>query len=160
MSLVTYKLCFVVLSVFRVTEKTGITRRFVKKLLFLIIILASAQARSSGVDYIGYLDRVKLLTELVVSAKSCENFEMIVDWERFEKIPDQLIADAIRSGVDVEFAQSAIIEGMREKTSNEEFLFKFYVENPEKMEEYVKYWAKKCINFSMNSTTKEFIWIK
>lgn len=53
---------------------------------------------------------------------------MIVDWDKISKIPDRLKADAIREGVDVEMAQSLIINSLREKRDNETFLAQYYNE--------------------------------
>lgn len=53
-----------------------------RKFLVLPMLAVSMQAFSGDVDYLGYADRVNLLTELAISAKSCERTGMIVDWDK------------------------------------------------------------------------------
>lgn len=123
--------------------------------------LTATKSYSEDVDYLSYQDRVNLFTELAVSAKSCESAGMKVNWEDIKKIPDQLIADAIRSGIDVDtFAEPLIVNSIREKRENEDFLVKHYQENPDKMDEFAEHWAKRCHKLATHKLTKKYIQLK
>lgn len=125
-----------------------------------VFCLTGTKSYSGDVDYLGYQDRVNLFAELAISAKSCESAGMKVNWEDMEKISDQLIADAIRSGIDVTFAESLIVSSLREKRKNEDFLLKHYQENSGKINEFTEHWGKRCYKLATNKLTKKYIQFK
>ncbi|MFM2481962.1 hypothetical protein [Celerinatantimonas sp. YJH-8] len=131
-----------------------------EKLIALIMLVLSIQAFSDEVDSPDYTERVNLLTELAVSVKSCEHAGMIVDWDKVKKIPDQLQADAIREGIDVKFAQSLMLQALREKMKNEAHVVKYYQNHPDKADAFVEYWGKRCADLATNAVTKEYIRVK
>lgn len=124
---------------------------------FSMLVLSKPSFAESP-DYLDFMDRADALMELVISAKSCESLGMIVDWEAVRKIPDRLESYAVRNGIEREtYALPYMAQSIRQKREDEDFLNKYYEENPEKIDEYSQHWINRCAKLGANELTKEYV---
>jgi hypothetical protein len=119
---------------------------------FLISVDVIAQA-----DYLEYTDKVKVIAQMAHSAKSCEHSRMIINWNELNKVSDELIKDAIVSGIDLELARGIILDALNKQREKEATLVEFYKNNPDRANEFIEYWAKRCAYLAGHDLTKRFI---
>jgi hypothetical protein len=70
---------------------------------------------------------------------------------------DDLLADAAKSGIDLQFAADLIKEELRKAQEKEKVLYDYYQQHPEEAAEYGHYWGERCINLAKQPETGRFI---
>lgn len=128
-----------------------------KENILALLALFPLITYASEVDYLGLMEKMQLMSQMAVSAKSCEQADMVIDWEAINKMPEDLIAEAVVTGMNLDMATGLIEEALRKQRESEKFLFDFYKNKPERSKEYIDYWGKRCADLAGNLYTQKFI---
>ena len=111
--------------------------------------------QASVPDYVTLTQRTERLAQAATSVKSCERFGFAVDADGISAEAQQIIDDAVVSGVSGRAAQSALVSALEAETDYQAERLEA-AEATGEIQAFANYWLRRCENLAADPAYSKY----